>query len=221
MSRTVLFVFCFVAMLTAQPARGDLMAIWDFGASSAYYTTAVTSKNASVIGTPTLMLGGGTLDVDGKNGVAFTDAAGVAHAAGQGGAWDDVKVTGVDAYWIMTINTTGWKDMAVRWDYKAWDATTTSCDLDYSLDGGSTWVNILNNTPLTADAAFYVASYNLSGVLELNDRASVQIRMNDLDEFGDDKFAFDNLQITGSAIPEPATLAIVLTGAIIVRRRRA
>jgi hypothetical protein len=214
------FLFCaLAASACCGSVQGQLLAIWDFGASSAYYTTAVTNTN--LVGTPTLALGGGTLDADGKNGVDFTDAAGLFHAAGQAGAWDDVKVTGTDAYWIVTMNTTGWKDLVVRWDYKAWDATTTSCDLDYSLNGGTTWINILNNTAIIADGAFHTASYDLSSVLSLNDASSVQIRMNDLDEFGDGKFAFDNLQVTGAATPEPATLALLTLGAAVIRRLRA
>jgi hypothetical protein len=43
--------------------------------------------------------------------------------------------------------------------------------------------------------------------------------MNDLDEYGNDKFAFDNLQITGTAIPEPITMLLLLAGAGILRRQ--
>jgi hypothetical protein len=197
--------------------HADLMAVWDFGPSSAYYTTAATAEN--VVGTPTLILGGGELDVNGKNGVAFTDAAGVVHGAGQAGAWEDVKVTGTDAYWILTIDTTGWQDMAIRWDYKAWDALTNSFDLDYNLDG-STWITILNNAAITGDEAFHSISCDLSAIAGINNHASVQFKMYDLDENGNDKFAFDNLQITGTAIPEPATALLLLAGAGILRKRR-
>jgi hypothetical protein len=90
-----------LAGISFNPVMGAQMAIWDFGPNAAGYTSNPTTENVN--GTPTLVLSGGTLDTGGKNGVDYTDIAGVTHIAGQAGAWDDVKVTGPDAEWDVTI----------------------------------------------------------------------------------------------------------------------
>ena len=90
MKKTIFAVAAFSVIISISVKASEQMAIWDFGQSSAYYTEAPTAEN--VIGTPTLAISGGQKDVNGKNGVAYVDIAGVSHIAGQTGAWDDVKV---------------------------------------------------------------------------------------------------------------------------------
>jgi hypothetical protein len=195
------------------------MAIWDFGDSSAYYTESPTAEN--VVGTPTLTLSGGEKDLNGKNGVAYIDAAGVSHIAGQAAAWEDVAISseiGPDADWIVTMNTTGWQDMAVRFDYKAWDPTTTSFDLDYRLSETDPWIEILNNQGITADGAFHSFSYPLSN--DIANNPNVAFRFYDLDETGNDKFAFDNLEFSGTQIPEPTTILLFGLGVSAILRKR-
>ena len=194
------------------------MAIWDFGASAKYYTEAPTTEN--VIGTPTLLVDGGQKDPDGKDGWAYTDVAGVSHAVGQSAAWDDVKVTGLDAEWIVTMNTTGWQDISVRFDYKAWDPTTTTFDLDYQLDSTGTWVSILNDQTITANNAFHAFAYSLADIDAIENKSLVQFRFNDLDKNGNDKFAFDNLEFAGTQIPEPMTILLLGFGAAAILRKR-
>ena len=191
------------------------MAIWDFGDSSAYYSEVPTAEN--VIGTPTLVLSGGEIDLNGKNGVAYVDIAGVSHIAGQAGAWDDVKVSGPDADWIVMINTTDWEDIGVRFDYKAWDPNTTSFDLDYRLSETAEWVEILNNQVITADETFHSFSYSFAS--NIANQSVVQFRFYDLDENGNGKFAFDNLEFAGTQIPEPATIILLSVGCLLLRRK--
>ncbi len=203
--------------ITAANAAEQL-AIWDFGDSSAYYTEVPTAEN--VVGTPTLVLSGGEKDLNGKNGIAYVDIAGVSHIAGQAGAWEDVKISeGADADWIVTINTTGWEDISVRFDYKAWDATTTSFDLDYRFSETAEWAEIFNNEIITADGAFHSFSYALPG--NISNQSFVQLRFYDLDELGNDKFAFDNLEFAGMEIPEPATIVLLGLGISAILRKRA
>jgi hypothetical protein len=211
---SAVLVISVISITSANAAQQ--MAIWDFGQSSAYYTEVPTTEN--VVGTPTLAISGGQKDIDGKNGVAYVDIAGVSHIAGQAGAWDDVKVTGLDAEWVVSINTTGWEDISVRFDYKAWDPTTTSFDLDYRLSETAEWIEILNNQAITADGAFHIFSSTLPG--EICNQSFVQFRFYDLDEFGNDKFAFDNLEFAGTQIPEPATIALLGLGITAILRKR-
>jgi hypothetical protein len=201
------------------PAMGakQQLAIWDFGAKAASYTETVTAED--VVGTPMLLVDGGEKDPDGKDGVAYTDVAGVSHAKGQAAAWDDVKVSGLDAEWIVTINTTGWQDIDVRFDYKAWDANTTSFDLDYRLSDTAEWTEILDNQSITADNAYH--SFSNSLLSNIDNKSFVQFRFNDLDNNkGNDKFAFDNLEFAGNPVPEPASATMIALGAALFASRR-
>jgi len=212
----VSFVLVFLVVLV-NPTDAALMAIWDFGASSAYYTENPTTEN--VIGTPTLVISGGEKDINGKNGVAYVDAAGVHHDAGQAGAWDDVRVHGVpDAEWVLTINTTGWRDISIRWDYRSQE--TPTFDLHYRIGGVGDWGAILADWPITADDAWHSFSRDLSSISAIEGQPIVEFRVEDMELAGNGRFIFDNLELTG--VPEPATLILLgLGGVALLRKRRA
>ncbi len=196
------------------------MAIWDFGPNAAGYTTNPTTEN--LIGTPTLVLSGGTLDPDGKDGVAYTDAAGILHAMGQSAAWDELKLSGDNAKWIATFDTVGWTDIGLRFDYKAWSTKTTSFDIDYRLNDTDAWTNILNNTPITGGSSGFLSfAYSLASLDAIENKPVVELRFNDFDNKGSGKLAFDNFELTGTLIPEPATIGLLGLGiTAIIRRRR-
>lgn len=211
---TTIFLFAFQNV----PSIAGLMAIWDFGPDSTGYTEDVTISN--VTGVPTIVLAGGEIDDNGKNGTAYTDAAGNFHSDGQAAAWDDIKVSGPDAEWVLTINTTGWSDLAIRWDYKAWEPETDSFDFDYRIGGAVDWVEILNNEPIVGDETYHSFSYDLSSIASIENQPIVEFRFYDLDRNGNKKFAFDNLEVTG--VPEPATFTLFgLAGLALLKRRSA
>ncbi|NLH17225.1 MAG: PEP-CTERM sorting domain-containing protein [Phycisphaerae bacterium] len=196
---------------------GNVFAVWDFGPSSAFYTTDPASY--ALPDKPTFVMTGGDIDVNGKNGVDFTDADGVFHAAGQGAAWDDVNKSGADndAALTITMNTTGWTLLGLRWDYRSEEAV--SFDIDYRLSETATWISLLNNQRITADDAFHAVTIDLSPYVVLSDQPFVQFLISDLDEGdGNNRYIFDNLQFTG--VPEPATLSLLLLGTAMGLRRR-
>ena len=209
----VLFALVFLVVLV-NPTDAALMAIWDFGPSSAYYTENVTAEN--VIGVPTLVLSGGEKDINGKNGVAYVDAAGVHHDAGQAGAWDDVKVSGPDAEWILTINTTGWTDISIRWDYRS--EQTPSFDLHYRVGGATVWSDVLADWPIIADDAWHSFSCDMSYLSAIEGQPIVEFRVEDMELAGNGRFIFDNLELTG--VPEPCTIALLALGGIVLIRKR-
>lgn len=217
--KRVIVALLVTSVISITSANGvQQMAIWDFGPSSAYYTWEPNAEN--VVGTPTLVLSGGTLDPSGKNGVDYTDVAGVSHIAGRAGGWDEIKVTGDNARWIVTIDTTNWQDISVRFDYKAWNSKTTSFDMDYRLSDTAAWTSILNNQPITADQNFHSFAYSIADIDAVENQSFVQFRFNDLDNNGKGKFAFDNLEFSGTQIPEPATIALLGLGISAILRKR-
>ena len=217
----VLMALVFLPALSG-PAKADLMAIWDFGPDAVRYT--LRPQDWYVDEEPTLMVSGAEYDINGKNGVAYRDAAGGYHAAGQGGAWDDVSGTASDAEWRMSVNTTGWQDMRIRWDYVS-DAAggnqgPTSFDFSYKVGLGS-WVPVLNNQAIIRDDNWHEFSYDLSSITAIEGQSDVWFRVDDLDQAdlnGD--FKFDNLELTG--VPEPCSVALLGIGVLVAftRKRR-
>jgi hypothetical protein len=157
MKKTMMFRFCLVLLCLVSPAGfAKVLAIWDFGPSSAFYTTEPASWALSA--KPALVLTGGDIDANGKNGADFIDADGVFHVAGQGAAWDDINKSGSDndAACTITLNTTGWQVQGLRWDYKSEKAT--SYDIDYRLSQTATWIQLLDNQPIMADDLFHAVT---------------------------------------------------------------
>jgi hypothetical protein len=220
MKRLISAVFVISVIIITSASASQQMAIWDFGPDANHFTTAPTAEN--VIGTPTLVLSGGTLDPTGKNGVAYTDAAGVSHIAGQTGAWDEIKISGNNAKWIVTLDTVNWTDISLRFDYKAWSTKTTSFDIDYRLNDTDAWTNILNNTPITGGSSGFLSfAYSLASLDVIENQPVVELRFNDFDNKGSGKLAFDNFELTGTLIPEPTTIALFGLGiTAIIRRKR-
>jgi len=204
------------------PAGASLMAVWDFGPDATNYTLVLQYEY--LVSMPAITAGGASYDTSGGNGTTFTDTAGNIHTAGQCLHWNDVSQSGNNAYIILTVNTTGWKDMVIRWDYKSKNGTKmgpTSFDMDYEAGSGS-WTNIVNNFAITRDGAWHQFSYDLSSIDTVDNQSSIQFRINDLDKNdlnGD--YWQDNIQLTGTAIPEPfSAVLFALGGAVLFRRHR-
>jgi hypothetical protein len=221
MRRVFAFLCLSIFLSLNTPVSADLMSVWDFGPDSANYT--LVPQYEFVTGVPTLAAGGADYDDNGGNGVAFTDAAGNLHDAGQCLHWNDVSGTADDAYIIITIDTTGWQNMAIRWDYMSDNSGgkkgPVSFSLDYQVDS-SGWIGILGDQPITRDDAWHIFSYDLSSLTAINNQSSVQFRINDFnhnDLNGD--YWQDNIQVTG--IPEPISVILfALGGATLLGKRK-
>jgi hypothetical protein len=215
-------IVCLLAL--GSIANADLMAVWTFGPNSINYTLVPQYEYAQ--GTPVMTAGGADYDADGGNGVAFTDAGGNSHDAGQALHWGDVsKSGGNDAYIIIAIDTTGWQDMSIRWDYESDNSGgkqgPVRFDLDYAV-GSDDWTNILNNEAITRDGAWHEFSYDLSSLTAINNQSSVQFRINDIkeDDIKDGDYWQDNVQLTGASVPEPLSIVFLALGGVALLRKR-
>ena len=216
-------LMCLVALGTT--ARAELITVWTFGPNAANYTLVPqVDATASAV----LTAGGGSIDATGGNGVAFTDANGNTYVAGQALHWSDTTKSGGDAYITITVNTTGWQDLDLRWDYKSKYDTSkgkggpVQWDLDYDIGNG--WDSIVNNQQVTCDSNFHSFDIDLSGFTDLNDCGSVQIKLHNPKEgtLKDGDYWEDNIQLTGTPVPEPATLSLLaLCAAAMICRGRA
>jgi hypothetical protein len=216
----------FLLLVLGSVANAELMAIWSFGPNSTDYT--LVPQYEYVPGVPTLVAGNADYDINGGNGTGFIDAAGNPHPEGQALHWDDVSKSGDsnDAYIIITIDTTGWQDMAIRWDYKSDDSGgkrgPVRFDLDYAVDSGD-WIEIVNNYAIIRDEIWHEFSYDLSSLTAINNQSSVQFRIDDLQEAeGEESGDYwqDNVQLTGTVVPEPfSAVLFALGGAVLLRKR--
>jgi MYXO-CTERM domain-containing protein len=211
------------ALALTASAQADLVVVWTFGGSATTYTLA---PQFDATGGATLDAGGGSLDATGGNGVAFTDAGGNSRGAGQCLHWSDTTKSAGDAYVTITLNTTGWQNLDLRWDYKSKYDTSKSkggpvqFDLDYNIGGG--WLPLANNRLITCDSAFHWVDLDLSAFTDLNNQASVQIKLHNLKEgtLPDGDYWQDNIQLTGTPIPEPVGLSLLALGGLALLRRR-
>ncbi len=185
-----------------------VIASWDFGPSSDYYTLVPQYGNG------TMTAGNADYDTNGGDGVT-----------GQALHWNDVSKSGDnDAYIIITVDATLWYDMSIRWDYKS-DNTgdkkgPVSFDLDYQI-GDAGWINILDNYAITRDDAWHEFSYDLSSVGYIDCQPSVQFRINDFDENDlSSDYWQDNVELTGASVPEPFTAVLLALGGVALLRKR-
>ena len=211
-------VFLLSGLVLLHTGYSDVVvAFWDFGPNGAGYTESARVNNT--IETPSLagMSAGSGYDADGQEGVAFIDVAGTNHLAGQALAWGS-GVNDGDQEWTLSINLTGYEDIAIRWDYRSTGTGPTNALLSYSVEAAE-WSTV-EEISLTDDSAYHAYANDLSLITELNNAANVQFRLSGFTGgSGSGTHRVDNLQI--AAIPEPAVLGfIALTGmgALIIRR---
>jgi len=213
--RLILLTVLACVVGSAGCARGELLTLWTFGPDSTNYQTT-PDYDATGSASLTALGESGKYDIDGGNGTPFTDAAGTAHDAGQALHWSDCSSSVQDAVIQASFNLTNWKDVAMRWDYKS-DTSggkqgPVRYDFDYSLDSGDNWVSVVNNGALTRDDTWHAISLTLP--TEVNGQTNVMLRWDDLKEDAtkDGDYWQDNIQLTGTLIPEPCAATLMLAG---------
>jgi hypothetical protein len=187
------------------------MAIWDFATVSGASTSPINATSDAVQGTPYLQQFYQTIDDNGKGGTAYTDVASIAHTAGSAIAWDDIKGSGIDAELHMHLSTAGYENIFLRFNYKSESAT--GFDLSYSTDNGISWTTIFIQATISADgfANWFSITNNFSAYSGMEDQANVIFKLSKLDDTGNNKFAFDNIEFYGTAITYPAGIPSIRT----------
>ena len=210
----------FITLVCALPASAATqLVLWTFGPNSAGFTTAATSGVNS--GSAILTLADGDLDANGKDGTAYMDIVGTNHDPGQSAAWNDIKVQGPDAEVLIEFSTLGYKDVSVRFDYRSEGAV--SFDLAYSLNNVD-FTQVADNESINVNwdnDIFETVSLDFSSTSALNNQGTLYFRIDDLEEgTGNDRFAFDNFEISANPIPEPSTGVLLGSAFLIALRRR-
>ncbi len=188
------------------------MAIWDFATVTSASTNTFNATTHTLYTTPTIQQFNQSIDNNGVTGTSYTDFIGAFHSASNAISWNDITGSGTDAELVLTLNTTGWNNIFLRFDYKSESAN--SFDIEYSTNGGSSWTQIINNTSITSDGfiAWSTKLLNFSTYTILNNQSNLKIKIQDLDNTGNDKFAFDNIEFysAGTTTTSPGSPSIDL-----------
>ena len=207
-------LFCLISMVSiVSGVSGQVatMAYWDFGPDSVGYTEQVLIDG--IAGIPTLAIQYGDKDHNGKDGLDYTDQGETYHAAGRAGAWNNVNSS---SDIVITVNTTGWWGLTLRWDYLSeYEGSgvddkrgPVSFDMDYKVGETGDWVELLNNEPLIRDTAWHGSIKYLHSFSAIENEPFVQFRIYDLsrqDESGGD-FKIDNIELTGTPVTSSITV---------------
>ena len=234
---------CLLAL--SSPASAEsILGYWDFNDGFAVDDDTVQIVHDATLGLGTIFQQRADKDGNGKIGHAYTNARfGIDSIDGKAMGWNDIKKSGPsDAELFIEFPTVGFKDVRIRFDIlgNTEGDPITSYDLKYGtetlvdvtddevtgtikdfLNGES--IDFVNDAPLVDnDIDFVEITVDLSSVSALNNQSTVAIRFDDFHETGNNAMAIDNLLITGTAVPEPGSIAALAIGAIglVAGRRR-
>ena len=183
--------------------------------------TAVTQNQMA--GTPVLACQGVDVVPAGQPGVPYTDASGTTHPAGTAASWGSgVNDPGGNSM-TLHFDATGFQDFTLRYDYRSTSTGCPSADFQYRVGDSGDYVSA-GIHPYTRNAVFHAVSVSLTSLPSLNGASSVDFRWVLAAGSGSGTFQVDNLELTGTAVPEPRTYALVVGLALLVfagyRRRR-
>lgn len=155
------------------------------------------SFNAT-IGTPQFIAFNQKIDPTGKRGVTFQDVGGTRAGAADGRAfaWDDVRGPGPDAEFWLVLNTAGFANLHLRFDYRG--ASAESFNLSYSRDSGFSFTPLFYRIRMVADDAWHSIEIDLSGRHELQNAGQIIFRFHNFDNNG--AFRVDNVECYGDLL---------------------
>ena len=211
-------------------------AYWSFQTDASDTTWQATiSRQQGFLGNPSLTFSGtGALTTGTNNGATFQYDSKVYAGGGETrtAGWQH---TGTNAWtndknFILTLNTTGYTDLNIRFDARTAANPTphtqapSSYTIHYSIDGGNNWTLASLPASWTANAAYQEVAVNFSSITDINNQADVRIRFT-LDDgpataptvSTTRNVRVDNFLVT--AVPEPSSLALALAGCLLGFRR--
>jgi hypothetical protein len=229
-------------LLFGSIANGQsLIGFWDFNDGFDVGNDQVQLAHSATMGNGTIYQQLADIDGNGKGGNAFADAIfGINTTAGQGIAWDDVAKSGAnDAEMFIEFSTLGFQDIEISFDMQGNDeAGILSYDLKYDnnplvdiLDpngsgvtikdftGGNSTTLANNQAVTTSIDSYFRYTIDLSTVTAANNQTAFAFRFDDVQD--NDDWRLDNFLVTGTAVPEPSSLAFcILAGSMLMVRRK-
>lgn len=232
--KRALVLALFVSAVASQAAT---ISQWNFN--------SVPSDANTGTGTLTPNIGSGTASLIGGVTGSFSsgDASGGSSdpATGDDSGWQTTNypasqsasgTAGVQ----FAVSTVGFSNIKVSFDTRHSNTSSKYVRLDYSLNGGGTWNNSTVFAAAGGDTWSNGRAVDLSSIAAAANNANFLVRM--VTVFGPAGGAYeasnptgtyssagtlrwDMVTVTGDAVPEPATLAVLGVGAVALMRRRA
>lgn len=224
------------ALCAAASSQATIITQWNFNSTTADANTA-TGVTSPSTGTGTVALLGGTTSTfasgDASGGstdpaVGDDSALNVTTWAAQG---TDSGVRGVE----FTVSTVGYQGIVLTWDHRHSNTSSKWVDASYSTNGGVTWISGGTYSATAGDTWFNNRTLDLSAVSGANNNADLRIRITSIFAPSTSAYAtssptgtygttgtwrFDMATFSGSAVPEPGTMAALGLGAAAMLRRR-
>ena len=210
-----------VLMLTqAEHARAAVMANWTFEVSDPPSATGATNGPYA----PEIGAGSAT-------GFHANAAGGWSSPAGNGSSnsWSGNTWTQGD-YFQFEVSTTGLEDIVFTWDQTRSSSGPPTWDLQYATSASGPFTTFTDDYALpiitwsTSSAGGTTFTADLSAVTSVDDAPVVVFRIlaDSSPTFATGSARLDNVIVSGSPIPEPATTGIIasLFLAGVIRRRR-
>ena len=207
----------------------SVIAGWDFNDGFSFDNDTPQIVHSASSGSGEIYQQRADTDGNGKGGYAFNQF-GITSSSGKSMAWDDVGKSGDnDAEFFITFSSNGFENINLYFDIKGnADDGILSYDLKYDFNNledsnppdvsgtvkdfaSGASLSFVNNASLPAsisgvDAAFSQVSLSFGSLLD--NQGFVALRLDDFKE--NDAMSIDNVVVTGTAIPEPSTYAMLL-----------
>jgi hypothetical protein len=209
--------------LFVAPGEAAILTLFNFNDMNELGNGTTVATKDNVLGVPSLTMvenGGALAAPTGVTGAAFNDADGDSHVADRAAGW--ASTTGGSS-WLLDLNTTGYSGLSLRFDVRSTaGAAATGVTIGWAVNGGS--FTDLAPLALTQSTSFHPYTVDLSTLAAIDDAASVQLRGVWSTDGTGPNTRLDNVQLTGTVIPEPSTVLLCSLGAIgatllLIRRR--
>lgn len=227
--------FLTLALGVASAARADIITQWNFNFGNDANTATGTTNPAIGAGTASTLGGITTSFSSGDASGGSTDPN-----VGDDSGW---QTTGYPAQGVgsgtagvkFAVSTLGFSNVVVTFDTRHSNTSSRFVSLDYTLDGSS-WTSFQTyEATLGGDQWHNLRTADLSGVSGASNNANFAVRMvtvfapgtgGYLSSNPNSNYAstgtlrYDMVTVSGSAVPEPATMAVLGVGAAALLRRR-
>jgi len=121
-------------------------------------------------------------------------------------------------YLTFSLSSAGYKDLSLTYATRVTNGVTASQAWSYSTDGTS--YTSLGTIAPSANGTFATQTLNLASVTALNNKSAFYLRMTYTTANPGGSQAFDNVQLTGTAVPEPTAIASVCGALALAGLRR-